>query len=293
MNPRDEMIDVGVALHVRAWEPVAPNGAAPFLLVHGLASNARTWDDVARRLAAAGHPVVAVNQRGHGWSAKPDDGYDFATVAADLRALIDRLGWQQPVIAGQSWGGNVALAFGAAYPGVARRLVFVDGGFLDLQQRGSSWEQIARELAPPNLLGTPAAQMEAWLRDAHPRWSEDGIAGALGNFEILDDETVRPWLTRERHMRILRALWEQRPTVLYGAVREPVLLCVADDGSDWTARKRAQVAQAAAGLAQAEVVWFPATHHDIHIDRPDELAALLLSRVSAESRPTHSAADSA
>ena len=40
----------------------------PFLLVHGLSSNARLWDGTARLLAAAGHQVVAVDQRGHGRS---------------------------------------------------------------------------------------------------------------------------------------------------------------------------------------------------------------------------------
>ena len=43
----------------------------PFLLVHGLSSNSRVWDGVARRLAAAGHEVVAVDQRGHGRSEEP------------------------------------------------------------------------------------------------------------------------------------------------------------------------------------------------------------------------------
>ena len=46
----------GLALHVVAWAPVP--GSTPsepsFLLVHGLASNARLWDGVALDLAAAG-----------------------------------------------------------------------------------------------------------------------------------------------------------------------------------------------------------------------------------------------
>jgi len=46
----------------------------PFVLVHGLASNARLWDGVARRLAGAGHSSAAVDLRGHGRSDKPDTG---------------------------------------------------------------------------------------------------------------------------------------------------------------------------------------------------------------------------
>ena len=62
----------------------------PFLLVHGLSSNARLWDGIARRLAEAGHQVVAVDQRGHGRSEQVDDGYTTAQCAADLAALGKR-----------------------------------------------------------------------------------------------------------------------------------------------------------------------------------------------------------
>jgi pimeloyl-ACP methyl ester carboxylesterase len=43
----------GPRLAVREFEGQGGHGH-PFLLVHGLASNARLWDGVARRLAAAG-----------------------------------------------------------------------------------------------------------------------------------------------------------------------------------------------------------------------------------------------
>ena len=273
MEAIDRFVDVGVRLHIREWIPPAgmASGAAPFLLVHGLASNARTWDAVARILVLAGHPVVAVDQRGHGLSDKPDDGYDFATVAADLRRLIETLGWSRPVLAGQSWGGNVALAFGAHYPGLAGQLIFVDGGFLALQQR-APWEQVAAELRPPPLAGTPRAALAQRLRTAYPHWPDEGIEATLGNFETLPDGTVRPWLTLERHMRILRALYDQRPAELFPLVQEPVLICVADDGSEWSPRKRAQVAAAQQGLRRATVAWFPGAAHDIHVDRPGELA---------------------
>src|SRR5215468_3851938 len=49
--PVDERVQVpGTALHVRRW----PAAGRPFLLVHGLASNARLWDGVAAVLAARG-----------------------------------------------------------------------------------------------------------------------------------------------------------------------------------------------------------------------------------------------
>ena len=269
-----------LSLHVREWvnEPIPER--TPFLLVHGLASNARTWDQVAALLAQAGHAVFAVDQRGHGLSEKPDDGYDFPTVTADLAALLDALEVDRRLLIGQSWGGNVTLAFGAHYPERVQGLGFVDGGYLDLQLRtDGSWEAVSRDLKPPSLAGIPAADMFIRMQSFHPEWSESGVRGTMANFEVLPDGTIRPWLTLERHMRILRSLWEQQPSVLYPRIAAPVYIAVAEQAgeSEWLALKRRQVAAAEAGLARVAVEWFPATDHDIHVHRPEALAASLLA----------------
>lgn len=254
-------------------------GEPAFVLVHGLASNARTWDRLAQLLSGAGHRVVTVDQRGHGLSDKPDEGYDFATVAEDLLLLINKLELRRPVLAGQSWGGNVALAFGATFPEAVRGIAFVDGGYLDLQMRpGATWQRIEQELRPPKLLGTPRSVLKERLRSFHPDWDEIGIDGTLANFETLADGTVRPWLTLPRHMTILRALWEQRPSNLYSKVLAPVLICAACRGENHSHEemKQRQVRVALQGLPLAHVEWFDETDHDIHVHRPQRLAALFL-----------------
>lgn len=278
MEPTERWIDVGIRLQVRQWQ--GEGEKRPFLLIHGLSSNARTWDGVARVLAEVGHPVTAVNQRGHGQSDKPDEGYDFATITADLRQLIDALGWKKPVLAGQSWGGNVLLEFGARYPGVASHLVFVDGGFLELHQRGS-WEEVSEQLHPPVFMNTPRAALKARIATAQPEWTDDGLEATLHNFETLPDETIRPWLSLDRHMKILRAMYEQQPARLYPQIQEPVLICAADDGSEWARHKRGAVAAAGAAIPHAEIRWFEQTAHDIHVHRPERLARTMLDFVES------------
>lgn len=273
-----EIGNPGLTLRVRHW----PGPKRPFVLVHGLASNCHTWDLTAERLAAAGHRVIAVDQRGHGLSDKPDEGYDFATITTDLAHLLAALEVTQPIMLGQSWGGNVLLEFGARYPELARGLGFIDGGFIDLQARPeASWERVAQELKPPDLTGTPREQMKAYMRLSHPDWPEAGIEATLANFETLPDGTVRAWLTLSRHLLILRAMWEQQPQALYPHVTVPVLICVAEDRNNraWSKTKAGQVAAAQSGLPQAEVHWFEDTDHDLHIQRPEALVALLLERV--------------
>src|SRR5881409_4348443 len=81
------LVAPGVSLHVerRDGDPAA----APFVLVHGLASNLRLWDGVAEELQARGHTVIALDQRGHGLSDAPESSYDMDTAVTDLRAVVE------------------------------------------------------------------------------------------------------------------------------------------------------------------------------------------------------------
>lgn len=259
----------GVSLNVNCWAGSGPS----FVLVHGLASNARMWDGAAEVLAAAGARVAAVDLRGHGQSDKPDWGYDFGTVVADLVAVIRALDLGLPVVAGQSWGGNLVLELAVRAPGVARAVACVDGGWIELSRQFPDWEACRDALAPPKLAGTPVTEFEAGVRRRCQGWPESGIQGMLANFEVRADGTVAPWLAFERHMAILRALWEHKPSSLYGRVDVPALLIPAGD--------KAEANQAAASMPLGRVVVVEGDH-DLHAQHPGRVAELLLE-LAAES----------
>lgn len=266
----------GVTLNAHSW----PGDGAPFVLVHGLASNARLWDGVAAALAEEGHRVVAVDQRGHGRSDKPDDGYDFETVCADLATVIESLGLERPVVAGQSWGGQVVVELADRRPELVRGIACVDGGWIDLS-RFATFEDCAAVMSPPRTTGLTFAEIDAMLRGRHPDWPESGIAGALACFEARDDGTVAPWLSFERHLMILRSMWEQRIQEVLARVAVPVLLLPCDDGRDpaHAERTRERVAAAESQLAVSRTHWF-AAEHDVHAQFPDEVAAVLLGALA-------------
>lgn len=265
-----------VRLHALEWVPEHDEGETPvFLLYHGLSSNAATWRLVAERLAQAGYPVIAVDQRGHGPSDKPESGYDFDTVAGEVFQVIQQLAPSKVIAAGQSWGGNVMLETAARYPGAALGYIFVDGGFLNLRGRGT-WEQVSVELRPPELVGMPRALIAERIGQMHPGWVPDGVEMTLGNFEVLENDTVRPWLSLDRHMQILRAIFDEDVDALFPQVQEPVLICPAEQGPLPAAAKCKLVETAAERIPHAEVVWFADTAHDIHVDRPDALAEQML-----------------
>jgi len=276
----------GVELATDQWTAADAHGAgpayavgaadaAPFLLVHGLASNARTWDGVAASLVATGHPVVSVDLRGHGRSSKPDGPYDVPTVADDLAVLIERLGIDRPVVAGQSWGGNVVLELAARHPDAVRGIVCVDGGWLELSRAFTDWDACRAALAPPRLAGRRFEEIDGYIRSAHRDWPDVGIRGTLANFEVRPDGTIAPWLTFEHHIAVLRGLWEHHPAERYAGLAVPVLLVPVDGGeTDGTRRKRGEVERAAAMIPKTRVHWFTGDH-DIHAQHPDELATVM------------------
>jgi len=248
----------------------------PFLLVHGLSSNARLWDGVGQRLAAAGHQVVAVDQRGHGRSEQVDDGYTTAQCAADLAALCGELGLvgdREPVVAGQSWGGNVVLTLAAEHGGIAG-LALVDGGWIWLGERYPTFEQCWAELAPQVPQGMTLAELSDRFRGWFADFPPEGVAGQLANLTEDGDGHAAARLTREHHRQILHSLWADDPRPLFPKVTVPTLIAAAvADGSDGGPGP----AMAAAGIPDTTTSLYVGAHHDLHAQHPDRLAAELVA----------------
>jgi pimeloyl-ACP methyl ester carboxylesterase len=269
----------GLQLAYREWQ----GRGAPVALLHGLASNARIWDLVASRLSPR-FRVVALDQRGHGGSGKPTDGYDFDTVVADAGVAFERLGIARPVLVGHSWGGNVALHFAVHADPPPRGLVLVDGGFIELSRR-MSWPEAEERLRPPNT-DVPVEQFRQRIRDRlGPRWSPAWEAAVLGNFSVDEDGILRRNLSIDNHMRILRQLYEHRPSTLFARVRCPILAVVAQPPAGGGAGpERGEMLRQLLGEAERvcdlRVVWMPDTLHDVPLDRPDELAGLIAELAS-------------
>lgn len=226
------------------------------------------WAGVGEALAARGIGSVAVDLRGHGESPKPDDGYDFDSVVADLVPVLEACE-RPPVLAGQSYGGNVVVETASRHPSLVRALCCVDGGAIDLSARMSSLDDALVMMRPPyeQFEGIPRAAEEAYLRRAHPDWPETGIQGALDVNEVLPDGTIRSRLGWSRHSQIIRAMWSSPPSRLWSSIEVPVLFLVA------SARMRDGVDKACAELRDGCAVYLEGAEHDVHAQRPSEVAS--------------------
>ncbi|MEA3054614.1 MAG: esterase [Actinomycetota bacterium] len=238
-----------------------------FVLVHGLASNARMWDGVCLALAELGHGSIAVDLRGHGGSPKPDDGYDFDSVVGDLLPLLEN----RPVVAGQSYGGNVVVHLAATHPELVTGIACVDGGAIELARTFPALDDCIAALRPPyeRFVGTPAADYERFLRASHADWPETGIQGALACHDVDDEGRIQVFLTWERHRQIIQAMWHQRVSTLWPTIEVPVLFVMASE------RMRPGVDEALAALRDGRSTWFEGAHHDVHAQKPVEVASLL------------------
>lgn len=88
----------------------------PVLLLHGTGLDHTLWEPVADRLIRSGIRVIRTDMRGHGRSAAPESGYDLASLAADVIAVLDELGVDQAHVVGHSLGGTVGTEVALSAP---------------------------------------------------------------------------------------------------------------------------------------------------------------------------------
>ena len=264
----------GFTFHLLDW-----GGRGEWLVgLHGLASQAHIWDLTAPQLIDS-FRFIAVDQRGHGLSDKPDSGYDFSTISADLDAVLNALEIDRAMLIGHSWGGNVALQYAVDQPDLVTGLVLIDGGFLQIGDQ-RDWPTTAKFLEPPDLIGTPLDEFQAnlkmWLGAA---WSPEAEAITLQNFEVRADGTIAPHLSKSNHMQVVRAIWEHRPSELWARVQCPVLMipAVAPEPHDERTHsilenKRRNIAVAEQRVKRSQTIWMTDTIHDIPLQQPGALA---------------------
>lgn len=83
----------------------------PIILIHGWPLNRVMWEFQVDTLVNAGYRVISYDRRGFGESSKPWDGYDYDSLAKDLKDLIEALKLENVILVGFSMGGGEVARF--------------------------------------------------------------------------------------------------------------------------------------------------------------------------------------
>ena len=89
----------------------------PVVLIHGWPLDADMWEYQMTALAQRGHRVIAYDRRGFGRSSQPWDGYDYNTLADDLKAVMDHLKLTDATLVGFSMGGGEVARYMSRHGG--------------------------------------------------------------------------------------------------------------------------------------------------------------------------------
>ncbi|MFJ4849482.1 alpha/beta fold hydrolase [Streptomyces sp. NPDC088733] len=195
-------------LPLTAWEHSGGPGAASgpaVLLLHGLMGRASQWAGTARRLVGR-HRVVALDQRGHGHSPKPEGPYSREAYVGDAAAAIEQLGLGPAVVVGHAMGALTAWQLAARRPSLVGAVVLCDmraAAVGEADQR--SWEEWFRAWPVP----FPSLDaVRRWFAEEDPR--VEGRRPARGEFfaEVMEEggDGWRPVFDR-RHMLRSREPW--------------------------------------------------------------------------------------
>ena len=272
----------GIGLAFRHWSGAPGAQQPPVILLHGVLQTGDGMRHLAEQLALD-HEVLVPDLRGRGESEQPDGGYDPATMADDVAALIERLGIERPALIGRLHGGLVA------YHLAARRPELVSGVIL-----GDANPEVSEDRATQALALVDALPHEFASHDDAARFYEVGLGLTTerARHDIPSDlETTPEGGYRWRHnldivRRIEAAAIPRSDWNVLAQVRCPVLILRGQRGE--IGRETAQRMLATMPRARAQTIY--GASHDVFLGPGSEqaLAAIqlfLFGLVGGQDRP--------
>jgi rifampin ADP-ribosylating transferase len=201
--------------------------------------------------------VWALDQRGHGDSDRPADGYHLESLAGDVVAFLDAMEVPSVVLVGSSSGGYVAQQVAMRHPDRVAGLVLI-GSPRSLQGRPAFADQID-QLADP-VDPTWVRQFLAWFPLCHavPDWYvEDRVREAA---------------------RIPAAVWQSSlagltsspPPIDLGTISAPALILWGDRDE---LLERADQTALAAAIPNSQLLVYPGVGHLVLWEQPEQVAA--------------------
>ena len=122
---------LGMQVHLRDEGP--RGDPLPIVLLHGTSASLHTWDAWTQALTDQ-RRVIRFDLPAFGLTGPhPDNDYSIAAYVRFVVAVLDQMGVQQFVLAGNSLGGQIAWGTAVAHPQRVKKLVLIDSAGYRLQ----------------------------------------------------------------------------------------------------------------------------------------------------------------
>ena len=270
----------GTMIRYLDWGPSDPGDAVgpPLILIHATGFLAALWRPIAERLSAR-FRVVALDQRGHGESDKPPDGYRFDVLADDLQRLIEALALESPIAAGHSSGGTTIVVHAARHPAVIRRAVLIEPIL-----PSAAWFKDSGSERASNTMAEGARKRRAvWpsrdelfdtyrTRPAFQTWQEETLRLYVDEgTRMREDGQVELLCPPELEAQFFEAVADVDSPSLLPKLTCPTLVLWGEES-----HLRERMAETATdALPNAHTITVPETTHFLPQERPDEVGRLM------------------
>jgi len=269
----------GLQLHARDYPAASGLALQPVICIHGLTRNARDFEDLAPRLAAAGRRVLALDVRGRGdsaWDPHPMN-YLPAVYAADVIALMSALAISKALFIGTSMGGMITMALASMKSELVAGAVLNDIGpevgpagvarimsYVGLPAEVADWRGAAAYVRARNADVFPHYDAADWAKMARRVFREDASGRPMLDY---DPAIATPF--KAAPVAPAASLW---PLWSRLATKRPVLVIRGGASDLLTQRTVARMRKTAPKTLFAEV---PDIGHAPMLDEPAALEALM------------------
>ena len=230
----------------------------PVVMLHGVTDSWHSFDLVLPRLPESIH-AFALTQRGHGDASRPDSGYRYTDLAADVAAFMDVLHLKSAIMVGHSMGSSVAQRFAIDYPERTAGLVLV-GSFASLQGNRAVqelWDSTLSTMSDPvDPSIAREFQQSTLARPVPQEFFETAVRESLKLPARVWKALFRGFLEDDFSMRLSEI---NAPTLLVWGDRDAFCL-------------RSDQDKLMASMPNARLLVYPGTGHAVHWEQPARFA---------------------
>jgi 3-oxoadipate enol-lactonase len=235
------------------------------ILSNSLGSTLAMWDGVVAGIATR-HRVVRYDLRGHGASPTPPGPYAIAELGADLLDLLDRVGAPRASLVGSSIGGMASMWVAANAPERVDRLVLI--GSAARLGPAQGWIDRSRRALREGTAGIAEAVTPRWVAADFAASHPDAMKEFRAMFEAADPAG---------YAGCCMAIAGMDQTGDLNRITARTLVVV---GSDDEATPRGMSEAIVEAVSGSRLAVIEGAAHLPSLDRPDEVAALIVSHLA-------------